>query len=128
MAIAVIFSVFLAIAWYNDGLFGRQWRELTGVTAKDSEKAGNTSMVIVMLANVATVLALAVAINITQVAFNDDSLWVASAVGFITWLAFSATTLQTHNLFELKPPRLTTIHNSYQLVFFVGVTLLHRHQ
>lgn len=124
VAIAVIFSVFLAIAWYNDGLFGKQWRKLTGVTAKDSASAGNASMAIVVLANIVTVLALAVAISITQAAFHNDSLWVALAVGFATWLAFSATTLQTHNLFELKPPRLTTINNGYQLVFFVGVALI----
>ncbi len=124
VVIAVIFSVFLAIAWYNDGLFGKQWRKLTGVTAKDSAKAGNVSMIIVVLANIVTVLALAVAISIAQAAFHNDSLWVALAVGFAAWLAFSATTLQTHNLFELKSPRLTTINNSYQLMFFVSASFI----
>ncbi len=124
VAIATIFSVMLAIAWYNDGLFGKQWRKLTGVTAKDSEKAGNASMVIVVLANIVTVVALAVAIAITQAAFDNTSLWLALAVGLVAWAAFSASTLQTHNLFELKPPRLTTINNGYQLVFFVGAALI----
>lgn len=124
ITLATVFSVFLAIAWYNDGLFGKQWRRLTGVTPKDSAKAGNASMVIVVLANIVTVVALAVAIAITEVAFNNDSLWVALAVGLVACVAFSTSTLQTHNLFELKPHRLTTINTSYQLVFFVGAALI----
>ncbi len=40
------------------------------------------------------------------------------------WLAFSATTLLQHNAFELKPPKLTLINSSYQLVLFLAMALV----
>ncbi len=124
VAVAVIFSVFLAIAWYNDGMFGRSWRRLTGVTPEDSARAGNASMIVVVLANIVTVITLAVAIAITQIVLKNDSPWLALAVGLVVCVAFSASTLQTHNLFELKSSRLTAINNGYQVAFFVGAALI----
>jgi len=45
------------------------------------------------------------------------------AVGFVTWLGFSLTTLAQHNAFEQKPARLTVINNAYQLTLFLGMAL-----
>ena len=122
--VAVIFSIFLAITWYNDSMFGKQWRNLTRLTPQNSEKFGAVPMIVVMFMNITTVLALAIAIAVTNTALSDNSLWVALAVGFSTWLAFSGSTLLTHNLFELKPLQLTIINSGYQLVFFIGVALI----
>lgn len=124
VALATIFSVILAVAWYNDALFGKQWRKLTKVTAKDSEKAGNAPMVIVLLANIVTAVVLAAAVNIAAKAFGGSSLLLALCVGFGLWLAFSATTLLTHNLFEQKQPRLTAINNGYQFMLFIGMAMV----
>ena len=124
VVLATIVSMLVAVVWYNDLVVGKPWRKLTGVTEKDSQKAGNTPMVIVLIANILTAIALAAAISITAAFFNDDSILLALAVGFMTWLAFSATTLITHNTFEMKPMKLTNINNGFQLLLFLSMSLV----
>ena len=71
VVLATIVSMLVAVVWYNDLVVGKPWRKLTGVTEKDSQKAGNTPMVIVLIANILTAIALAAAISITAAFFND---------------------------------------------------------
>lgn len=122
--IALIASMVLAKTWFNDKVFGVAWRKATGITPADSKKAGKGPIVITLFANIVTVLAFAVLIYVSSVFFKDDSVWRALLVGFVAWLAFSATTLVTHNAFEQKPQRLTLINNGYQLVLFLVVALI----
>ena len=77
-----------------------------------------------VLANIITVIVLAIAISVCSEFFHNHSVWLAVAVGFITWLAFSATTLVTHNAFEQKPSGLTWINNGYQLALFLLISII----
>ncbi len=122
--VATIVSMVLAKTWFREKTFGHAWRELTGITPADSKKAGKKPIVITLFANVATVLALAAMINISAEFFNNSSIWCALLTGFVAWLAFSATTLLTHNAFEQKPQKLTLINNGYQLVLFLLTALI----
>jgi hypothetical protein len=125
VALAIVAGMVVAMTWYSDwGLFGKAWRPLTGVTEKDSKKAGNTPMVFLLIANTLTAVGLAVAIAVTAAHFENNSVWLALLVGFVAWLTFSATTLLQHNTFELKAPKLTLINNGYQLVLFLGIALV----
>jgi hypothetical protein len=45
-------------------------------------------------------------------------------IGFVTWVAFSASTLVTHNAFEQKPQRLTLINAGYQLALFLIISVI----
>lgn len=121
--LATVVGMIVAGTWYSKA-FGDAWRQLTGITKKDSKKAGNTPMLIVLAANVVTALVLTVTISITAAFFENSSLWLALLVGFTMWLAFSATTLLTHNAFEQKPGKLTLINNGYQLALFLSMALV----
>lgn len=124
VVLAVVVSMIAAGTWYRKSTFGPAWRQLTGISEKDSQKAGKTPMILVLIANIITAVVLAAAISISAAFFKNDSVWLALTVGFASWLAFSATTLVTHNAFEQKAPKLTLINNGYQLLLFLVIALI----
>ena len=121
-AIALIASMVLAKTWFTPKTFGNQWRKYTGITPADSKKAGKKPIILTLLANIITVIVMAVTISICSAFFQNNSVWLALLVGFVAWLAFSATTLATHNAFEQKPQKLTLINNGYQLALFLIIS------
>ena len=124
ITVAVIVSLVLAKTWYTEKLFGAPWRKLTGVTPADSKRSGNRPIILTLFANVVTAWALAVLIAMSAKVFGGASVLQAVGVSVVAWLAFSATTLLTHNAFERKPDRLTRINNGYQLLLFVLIGLV----
>jgi hypothetical protein len=115
--VATVVSMILAKAWFHEKTFGPSWRKLTGITPADSKKAGKKPITITLFANLLTVIVLAAMVE-------NSSLGASLLIGLITWAAFSATTLVTHNAFEQKPGKLTTINNGYQLALFLIVTFI----
>ena len=122
VVVATILSLVLARTWYRDRVFGGSWRKMTGITPKDSQKAGIRPMAITLVANVITVVVMAVVLSMYAGYSGDKSIVSALMIGFIAWLAFSATTLATHNAFEQKQDKLTSINNGYQLALFLLIS------
>jgi|JI6StandDraft_1071083.scaffolds.fasta_scaffold21007_2 uncharacterized membrane protein YGL010W len=125
--LAVVFAtcagMVVAGTWYSKA-FGEQWRKLTGVTAADSKRAGSTPLVLTLLANFTTACLLAAAISVFAAQLDSSMIMTSLLVGFFSWLGFSATTLLTHNAFELKNPKLTLINSGYQLTLFLLMALV----
>ncbi|MGF7229660.1 MAG: DUF1761 domain-containing protein [Candidatus Saccharibacteria bacterium] len=124
VVVALVASMVLAKTWFTPKAFGGPWRKYTGITSADSKKAGKRPIILTLFANILTIVALAATINISAVFFQNNSVWLSSAVGLASWLAFSATTLATHNAFEQKPQRLTLINNGYQFVLFLATSVI----
>jgi CBS domain containing-hemolysin-like protein len=124
VALATVASMIVAGVWYQDFAFGLPWKKMTKIDAKRAEKAGNTPMVVVLVVNLFTAIVLAAAISIVATHFGNSSVWLALATSVVIWLAFSATTLLTHNMFEQKPLKLTAINNGYQLAMFTVMALI----
>lgn len=122
--VALVASMVLAKTWFNDKVFGKPWRKMTGITPTHSKKAGKKPIILTLFSNIITVWVLAAAVYIGSVFFDNSSVWNAILIGFVVWLAFSATTLVTHNAFEQKHQKLTAINNGYQLVLFVGIAAI----
>lgn len=121
--LAIVVGMVVAGVWYGKVFLAIWWR-LTGIAPADSKKASRRNMVQLLIANSVTAVGLAIGFGIASEAFGDDSVWLALLVGFVAWLAFSATTLLQHNAFELKRPKLTIINCSYQLVLFLAMSLV----
>jgi hypothetical protein len=115
--VAIVVSMVLAKTWFHQKTFGPAWRKLTGISPADSKKAGKKPITITLFANILTVVVLAAMVG-------NSSLGIALWIGLITWAAFSATTLITHNAFEQKPSKLTAINTGYQLALFMIVTFI----
>ena len=117
--LAFVVGMAVAMAWYDKRTVGPAWTKLTGV-----KKANKAAFIGLFITNFITALTLAVAISISASYFNNDSLWLALAVGFVAWLGFSASTLAQHNGFELKPTKLTIINAGYHLVLCLSMALV----
>ena len=122
--LAIVVGMAVAGVWYSKIGFGIIWWTLTGITPEQSKKATRRNMLQLLVANTVTAAGMAAAIGITSTATDNDSIWMALLVGLVAWLTFSATTLLQHNAFELKPPKLTLINSSYQLVLFLAMALV----
>lgn len=124
VAIAAIVGTAIAGIWYQEPVFGKAWRKATGVTPKQSKQAGNAPMVVLLLVNFVTAVALASLVYIASHFFKDYSVGFALLVGAVAGLTLSVTTLIVHNGFELKPKKLTLINVAYQLAIFLAMTLV----
>lgn len=122
--LATVASMAIAAVWYQDFAFGTPWKRLTQIDTKHAEEAGNTPMIIVLFVNFMTATILAAFIDISESHFGYSSIWLALLVGLVVWLAFSATTLLTHNIFEQKDFKLTAINNGYQLAMFATMSCI----
>jgi hypothetical protein len=124
--LATLAGMAVAMVWYSNwGLFAKPWEKQTGITREKLRKAqGRKPFIILFVANFAAALVLTIAITVTSKYFNDDSIWLALAVGCAAWLGLSATTLWQHNTFEMKSNRLTAINNGYQLALFLAMALV----
>lgn len=122
-ALALVIGMVVAGVWYGK-VFLTVWQRLTGIPPEDSKKASRKNTLQLLLANGVTAVGLSAGVAVASAAFDDDSVWLALLVGFVAWLAFSASTLLQHNAFELKPPRLTLVNCSYQLVLFLAMALV----
>jgi hypothetical protein len=122
--LAFVASMVLAKVWFSPILFGPAWRKLTGISPEDSKKVGKRPIILTLFANILTVIALTIMIHASGVYFSDVSLVNALLTGVASWLAFSATTLATHNAFEQKPLNLTFINVGYQFVLFILTALI----
>ncbi|MFI5733968.1 DUF1761 domain-containing protein [Kribbella sp. NPDC051587] len=122
--LALVAGMVVAMAWYSKRGFGLVWWRLTGITPEQSKQASPRNLVQLLVANGVTAVGLAAAVGTTAKATGDDGVWLALLVGLVAWLAFSASTLLQHNAFELKPPKLTLINSSYQLVLFLAMSLV----
>ncbi|MCZ4520022.1 DUF1761 domain-containing protein [Rhodococcus ruber] len=123
VVLAIVAGMGVAGIWYGK-VFVAPWWQLTGITPQQSKNAGTRNMMQLLVANSITAVGLATAISVAFTAFGNESVWVALLVGLVAWMAFSATTLLQHNAFELKPPKLTLINCSYQLVLFLAMSLV----
>ncbi|WP_427893773.1 DUF1761 domain-containing protein [Kribbella sp. GL6] len=121
--LALVVGMVVAGIWYGKA-FTTVWWKLTGITPEQSKNASRKNMVQLLIANAITAAGLALGCATAAKAFGNDSVGPALLVGLVAWLGFSASTLLQHNAFELKPPKLTLINSSYQLVLFLAMTLV----
>lgn len=119
---ATIAGTVVAGIWYSK-LFGKSWRELTGVTEADSKKAGKTPILILVVSNFITTLGMGFILNQHQPESDLSKFIFSILISSIIWLSFSATTLMTNNTFELKPKKLTWINIAYQFTLFIVIAL-----
>jgi hypothetical protein len=120
--LAIVVGMAVAGVWYGKAFLAIWWK-LTGITPEQSKNASRRNMLQLLIANTVTAVGLAIGIAIASDASDNNSVWQALLVALIAWLTFSATTLLQHNAFELKPPKLTLINTSYQLVLFLAMSL-----
>lgn len=121
LIVAAVAAMVVGFVWYSEGVFGKTWMKLSGITKKDMKKAqkkgmGQT-MLIAFIATLVTAYVLAYAVKLMQA-----TTYAAGAkVGFWAWLGFVAPVLLGSVLWERKPVKLFAINAAHWLV---GVAIM----
>jgi hypothetical protein len=115
--LAAISSLVIGAIWYAPFAFGKQWQKLAKLSDKEIKNGSSASMVIAAIGGLLTAYVVA-HITFISAQFYTNVSFLMSGVftGFFLWLGIAATTLAIHDGFELKPPKLTLIKITSQLV------------
>lgn len=113
----------LGFAWYSDRLFGKQWRKLVDLSAKDLKNPG-TSMRNAMSVMMAGVLVQTATLSWfgSMLLTTDLTEWIKLAVTI--WFGFILTTSATHSFFARRPTQLLLIDMAYSLASMVLAAII----
>lgn len=106
----------IGILWYSPKLFGRAWKELTGMDTGDARGRGGYGMYLstfILLLLLTYVLAHVLAyVAVTTVG-------AAAITGIWLWLGFVITTMAVNAMYAGRPQKLVLIDAGYHLL---GIT------
>jgi len=122
--VAGVASTVIGMIWYAPSVFGKQWAELSGISAKQQEEAMKKGMAKMMVLALVAQLVMALVLSQIAQAFAVTDVASALQLGFWTWLGFVATTTLSGVLWEGKKPMLWVLNNSYWLLSILVISLI----
>lgn len=124
--LATIASMVVGSVWYAPPVLGKTWMKLAKLNQKDMESAGWRPIVvsIVTCAVMAYVLA-----HFTYLAYNFyqlDYSFLSTALftALWVWIGFIGLRFLTHDSFESRPYKLTTLNAAHELVTLLAMALV----
>ncbi|GAA1520655.1 apolipoprotein N-acyltransferase [Agromyces terreus] len=122
VALATISTMIVGSIWYTPAVFGNYWMRVAKVDMEDRSAVGPILTTLIVSFISAWVLALAV--QVTWLAFGGNYLGVALIVAIVAWAGFTAARFVTHDAFEGRPSGLTILNIAHELVTFVVMALI----
>jgi hypothetical protein len=124
--LAAVSSMVEGSIWYARGVFGNTWAKLAKVDM--SKKFAGSDMAkmlgLTFVASLITAYVLANFIFIDNKFFGDSLLQDAICTALWAWLGFTSLRFFTHDLFEGRPPKLTLLNISNELVTILVMALV----
>jgi|GEM_PF-696836 len=100
--LATVASMVVGSVWYAKPVFGKTWAKLAKLDDKQMQKGAGKAMLQAVVAGFLTAYVLAHVAYLSNSLFQDSFMQNAVQTAFWLWLGISATTIVTHNAFELK--------------------------
>ncbi len=113
--LATASSMVVGSIWYARGVFGNRWAKLANV---DLDNPRNPVMAIVttVIVSFITAWVLAGATAISWHFYGGAFFWSAVVTSVTLWAGFTAARFITHDAFEGRSTRLTTLNIAHELV------------
>lgn len=125
IGLATLAALIIGSLWYAPFAFGKQWQKLVGMTDKQRQSGGWSAIIAAVVGSFVTAYILAHMIYLSSLFYAEASFFMSGLLtGFYVWLGFSATTILIHDGFELRPPKLTLLKASSQLVTLVVMGMI----
>ncbi|WP_127794774.1 DUF1761 domain-containing protein [Agromyces sp. LHK192] len=123
VVLATLSTLVIGSVWYTPKVFGTRWAELAKV---DLEKVGSGVGAILTTVVVSFISAwvLAIFTQTAWLAYGGGYLVLAIMVGVMLWAGFTAARFITHDAFEGRPPQLTLLNISHELVTAVVMAII----
>ncbi len=114
--LATASSMVVGSIWYTPKTFGNTWMKLAKVDQKAAEKRGVRPILVTLVVSLATAYVLAHVAFLSNKYFGNSFLMDSLSTAFWVWLGFTAARFITHDAFEGRPAKLTTINIAHELV------------
>ncbi len=113
--LAAVAYVAIGAVWYCDGVFGKVWRKLSGITKKTENKIKKTMASSYFLAFLSSLIMSYILAN-AMILLGAETLLDGLSVAFWIWLGFVATLMLGGVLWEGKSPKLYLINSGQALL------------
>ncbi|MBN8204988.1 DUF1761 domain-containing protein [Microbacterium esteraromaticum] len=122
--IATASSMVVGSIWYAPKVFGTRWSKLAGV---DMNRPGATAIVPIIttvIVSFITAWVLAGASSIAWHFYEGSYFWAAVVTAVALWAGFTAARFITHDAFEGRSTKLTTLNIAHELVTVVVMAVI----
>lgn len=118
---ATLVSMVIGALWYMPSVFGRDWMESLGKSAKElSENNTPLPYVVSALSAFFTAYVLAYIVGFSAI----TELWQVMVIALTIWVGFSALPTAMHAAFDGSPRRATAISSAHYLATLVASALI----
>lgn len=124
VVLAMLSSMVVGSVWYARSVFGNTWIKLAKIDMKKDGGSVWKPIVITMIVSLITAYVLAHVTYLSNKFFGNSYLQDALTTAFWMWLGFTACRFITHDAFEGRPPKLTLLNISHELVTFMLMGLV----
>lgn len=121
--IATASSMVVGSIWYARAVFGNRWAKLANV---DMDKPGNATWAIIttVIVSFITAWVLAGAVSIAWHFYEGSYFWASVVTAVALWAGFTAARLITHDAFEGRSTKLTTLNIAHELVTILVMAII----
>jgi hypothetical protein len=107
--------------WYTPKVFGARWEKLARI---ENRANAVRAIVITVIVSFVSAWVLAGAAAIAQEFYGGSFLANSLITAVILWAGFTAARIVTHDAFENRPPALTVLTVTHELVTYVVMALV----
>lgn len=112
VVIASAAAMGVGYVWYSQGLFGKQWMKLQGITGKTGISEMGKTFGVIFLATLVSAYILSIFIHYA----GAYTIVLGAKTGLWVWLGFVMPTTLANHLFSKKPLNLYLIQAGHYLV------------
>jgi len=125
--LATVGSMVVGTVWYMPSVFGTRWARLAGVDISDTAKTAAQAwmpIIVSILMSFVTAWVLAGATTIAWHFYEGSFLVSAIVTAVLLWAGLTAARFITHDSFEGRSTKLTTLNIAHELVTVLVMAVL----
>ncbi|MEV4669639.1 DUF1761 domain-containing protein [Microbacterium sp. LWO12-1.2] len=122
--LATASSMIVGSIWYTPKVFGTRWSKLANVDMDRPASSATMAIITTVIVSFITAWVLAGASAIAWHFYGGSFFWGAIVTAVTLWAGFTAARFITHDAFEGRPTRLTTLNIAHELVTVVVMGVL----
>jgi hypothetical protein len=122
--LATLSSMVIGSIWYAPKVFGTRWSKLANVDMNRPASSATWAIITTLLVSFMTAWVLAGASAIAWHFYGGSFFIAALVTAILLWAGFTAARFITHDAFEGRSTRLTTLNIAHELVTVVVMAIL----
>lgn len=125
VVLAMLSSLVVGSVWYAQAVFGKTWMKLAKIDPKKNGGSVFKPIAITIVVSLITAYVLAHVSYLSNQFFGNSFMQDSLTTAFWMWLGFTAARFVTHDAFEGRPLKLTTINlgNEFVTIMLMGLII-----